>query len=67
MFREMLDQQWASGLANRGGVGIGDMLYHQMVGDEDLVRPEKAQDAAPAAAAQTDGIDPGSRGMEMGK
>ena len=67
MFRDMLDQQWASGLANRGGVGIGDMLYQQMVGNEDLVRPEKAQDAAPAAAAQTDGIDPGNRGMEMGK
>src|SRR5262249_40230320 len=68
MFREMLDEQWASGLANRGGVGIGEMLYHQMVGDEDLVRPEKkAQDAAPAAAAQKDGINPGNREVEMGK
>jgi flagellar protein FlgJ len=67
MFRDMLDQQWAANLANQGGLGIGEMLYHQMVGNEDLVGPEKAQDAAPAATAQTDAINPGAPGMEMGK
>lgn len=34
LFREMLDAQWASNLANAGGLGIGELLYRQLAGED---------------------------------
>jgi flagellar protein FlgJ len=33
LFREMLDEEFAREIAHSGGLGIGEMLYHQLSGE----------------------------------
>ncbi|MGE0046681.1 MAG: rod-binding protein [Hyphomonadaceae bacterium] len=57
MFRPMLIQEYAGGMARAGGIGIADSVFRELTRMQVIAPPAEAPPAAPNTTDPTDGPD----------